>query len=182
MSSIDAALLNAGRDIPYSRSRVAAAFFFPALGGLLFGYDIGATAYVLPQLMSKHWSGVSWRDAVADNTVVQGTITSAGVGGALIGSVVVFRVTDRLGTRREMIVAAVLFAAGAVVEAVSGEPSWDAAVAKMPSWCRVPLPPGVLYPSMNPYAMGARPDRERPPRAGRWRQTRARWWTSWTCD
>ncbi len=25
---------------PYSRARVAAIFFFPALGGLLFGYDV----------------------------------------------------------------------------------------------------------------------------------------------
>ena len=31
----------------YDRLAVARIFFFPALGGLLFGYDIGATSYVL---------------------------------------------------------------------------------------------------------------------------------------
>jgi len=31
--------------------RVFRVFFFPALGGLLFGYDIGATSYVSGQLM-----------------------------------------------------------------------------------------------------------------------------------
>lgn len=29
-------------------------FLFPALGGLLFGYDIGATSFVLTQLQVRH--------------------------------------------------------------------------------------------------------------------------------
>ena len=37
----------------YSRSAVAQVFGFPALGGLLFGYDIGATSFVLTQLESE---------------------------------------------------------------------------------------------------------------------------------
>ena len=65
----------------YDPKRVAAIFLFPALGGLLFGYDIGATAYVVPQLMSRHRSGVKWYEIVEDNTFVQGSITSSGVFG-----------------------------------------------------------------------------------------------------
>jgi hypothetical protein len=35
-------------------------FLFPACGGLLFGYDIGATSAVIDQLISDSYSGVFW--------------------------------------------------------------------------------------------------------------------------
>lgn len=37
----------------WSPCKVFTIFFFPALGGLLFGYDIGATSYVSLQLQDK---------------------------------------------------------------------------------------------------------------------------------
>ena len=49
----------------YSRPAVASIFGVPALGGLLFGWDIGATSYVLTQLQSAEYAGVSWSGAVA---------------------------------------------------------------------------------------------------------------------
>ena len=58
-------------NLPYSYPAVAAIFFFPALGGLLFGYDIGATAYVVPQLMTHKHSGVRWHNLVEDNVFLQ---------------------------------------------------------------------------------------------------------------
>ena len=36
------------------------AFLFPALGGGLFGYDIGATSGALQSLTSATLSGTSW--------------------------------------------------------------------------------------------------------------------------
>ncbi|KAH8086769.1 hypothetical protein JL720_7214 [Aureococcus anophagefferens] len=60
----------------YDRLAVARIFFFPALGGLLFGYDIGATSYVLTQLQSAKFSGVSWYDLVARSSALQGLVTS----------------------------------------------------------------------------------------------------------
>jgi sugar porter (SP) family MFS transporter len=108
--------------------RVFTIFFFPALGGLLFGYDIGATSYVSLQLQDKHDSGVSWYHFVESSTILQGAITSAGVGGAFIGSIIVFRVTNVLGTRREMLTAALLFISGAVLEAFSATKSLSANV------------------------------------------------------
>ena len=77
--------------------------------------------------MSEKRSAVRWSGAVADSTVLQGAITSAGVCGALIGSILVFHVTERLGTRREMLVAAVLFALGAAAEWLGGAPNSPAA-------------------------------------------------------
>jgi hypothetical protein len=37
----------------WSPCKVFSIFFFPALGGLLFGYDIGATSYVSLQLQDE---------------------------------------------------------------------------------------------------------------------------------
>ena len=52
-------------------ARLLAAFLFPALGGLLFGYDIGATSFVLVQLQDPAASGVPWSPAVAASRAMQ---------------------------------------------------------------------------------------------------------------
>lgn len=44
----------------FSWSSVILPFFFPALGGLLFGYDIGATSGATISLQSPELSGMSW--------------------------------------------------------------------------------------------------------------------------
>jgi sugar porter (SP) family MFS transporter len=104
----------------YSRPAVARIFGVPALGGLLFGWDIGATSYVLTQLQSAEYSGVSWHGAVAGSSLLQGLVTSGGVAGALIGAAIVFRIADAIGRRRELIIAACLYIAGAALEVASG--------------------------------------------------------------
>ena len=83
----------------YSRPAVARIFGVPALGGLLFGWDIGATSYVLTQIQSAEYAGVSWSGAVAGSSFLQGLITSGGVAGALIGAMIVFRIADAIGRR-----------------------------------------------------------------------------------
>ncbi len=67
----------------YSRPAVIAVFFFPAIGGLLYGYDIGATSAALPALQSPSVSGVPWFNVIADSTSLQGFITAAAVLGRL---------------------------------------------------------------------------------------------------
>lgn len=104
----------------FSRPAVARIFGVPALGGLLFGWDIGATSYVLTQLQSRQYSGVSWHGTIAGSSFLQGLITSGGVAGALLGASVVFRIADTIGRRRELIVAALLYIAGAALEVASG--------------------------------------------------------------
>ena len=86
-------------DAKYSTSAVFMVFLFPALGGFLFGYDIGATSFVLTQLEDETYSGVDFWNLVNKYSWLQGTITSSGVGGALIGSIIVFRVADTIGRR-----------------------------------------------------------------------------------
>lgn len=46
----------------YNKFATFLIFFFPALGGLLFGFDIGATSAVVTQLASKSYSGTTWYD------------------------------------------------------------------------------------------------------------------------
>lgn len=112
--------MNEPIDMRFSVAAVAQVFVFPALGGLLFGYDIGATSYVVPQLGKSGASGVAWHNIIKDSAVLQGAITSGGVAGALIGALIVFRVADTLGRRRELLVGSVLYAAGALLELASG--------------------------------------------------------------
>ncbi|KAI9083421.1 hypothetical protein K1719_034635 [Acacia pycnantha] len=91
-------------------------FLFPALGGLLYGYDIGATSCATMSIQSPTLSGTSWYNL----TFVEiGLFTSGSLYGALIGSVLAFNVADFLGRRRELIVAASLFLAGALITALA---------------------------------------------------------------
>jgi MFS family permease len=100
-------------------------FFFPALGGLLFGFDIGATSAVVSQLKSAEFSGVRWHRSVADSSTLQGVITSMATLGALLGSMTCFQVADMLGRRRSLLLASSLFICGAVFEVASGHTAWD---------------------------------------------------------
>lgn len=45
--------------------------------------------------------------------------------GAMIGSIICFKVGDGLGRRRELLIAAVLFFCGAIIEAASGSSVWS---------------------------------------------------------
>lgn len=101
-------------------------FFFPALGGLLFGYDIGATSAVLTQLQDSGYSGVSWSEVVSGSSLLQGFITSIGMFGAMLGSLTCFKIADDLGRRRSLMVAAVFFLCGSTIEYLSGNANFSA--------------------------------------------------------
>ncbi|XP_044482535.1 D-xylose-proton symporter-like 2 [Mangifera indica] len=100
----------------YSVSAAILPFLFPALGGLLYGYDIGATSCATISIESATLSGISWYDL---SSVEIGLITSGSLYGALIGSVLAFNIGDFLGRRRELILAAILYIVGALVTAIA---------------------------------------------------------------
>eukprot|EP00271_Cylindrocystis_brebissonii_P004344 TRINITY_DN1598_c0_g1_i1.p1 TRINITY_DN1598_c0_g1~~TRINITY_DN1598_c0_g1_i1.p1 ORF type:complete len:583 (+),score=96.72 TRINITY_DN1598_c0_g1_i1:28-1776(+) len=95
---------------PFDWKAAILAFVFPALGGLLFGYDIGATSGALVSLKDPVLSGTNWYDLSATAT---GLVVSGSLGGALVGSGLAFGIADYLGRRRELLVAAALYFAGA---------------------------------------------------------------------
>lgn len=98
----------------YSLSAAILPFLFPAFGGLLFGYDIGATSSATISIQSPSLSGITWYDLDA---VEIGLLTSGSLYGALIGSVLAFNIADFLGRRRELLVAALMYLVGALITA-----------------------------------------------------------------
>ncbi|KAI0527689.1 hypothetical protein KFK09_003294 [Dendrobium nobile] len=98
-----------GASEAFSWSAVVLPFLFPALGGLLFGYDIGATSGAAISLQSAELSGTDWFNLSA---VQLGLVVSGSLYGALAGSLIAFPTADFLGRRRELIVAAVLYIIG----------------------------------------------------------------------
>ncbi|XP_004309072.1 PREDICTED: D-xylose-proton symporter-like 2 [Fragaria vesca subsp. vesca] len=102
----------------YSLLRAIFPFLFPALEGLVYGYDIGATACATISLGSATLSGVSWYDL---SSLQIGLIASGSLSGALIGSVLAFNAGDVLGRRFELIASAVLYCIGALITALAPE-------------------------------------------------------------
>ncbi|KAG8061558.1 hypothetical protein GUJ93_ZPchr0003g16634 [Zizania palustris] len=87
-------------------------FLFPALGGLLFGYDIGATSGASISLQSAELSGTTWFSL---SSIQLGLVASGSLYGALGGSILAYRVADFLGRRVELLTAASLYISGALV-------------------------------------------------------------------
>jgi sugar porter (SP) family MFS transporter len=84
-------------------------YFFGALGGILFGYDLGVISGVLP-FIGKLW-GLDALD--------KGVITASLSVGAIVGALLSGRVNDRLGRRRTIMVAAVIVIIGTIAATFS---------------------------------------------------------------
>uniref|UniRef100_I1QWB3 Major facilitator superfamily (MFS) profile domain-containing protein n=1 Tax=Oryza glaberrima TaxID=4538 RepID=I1QWB3_ORYGL len=104
---------------PHESYRLSAAilpFLFPALGGLLYGYDIGATSGATISLKSSTFSGTTWYNLSSLQT---GLAVSGSLYGALIGSILAFNIADFLGRRRELILSSVSYLIGALLTAAA---------------------------------------------------------------
>merc|ERR1719253_2069703 len=77
----------------YSLLSVTLLFSTPALGGALFGYDIGATSFAILQMADADLSGTSWWRVVADSPACRGLVVAAASAGALLGSAAAFLTT-----------------------------------------------------------------------------------------
>ncbi|GFQ02192.1 d-xylose-proton symporter-like 2 [Phtheirospermum japonicum] len=91
-------------------------FLFPAFGGLLYGYDIGATSSATISIQSASFSGISWYNL---SSVEVGLITSGSLYGALIGSILAFNVADFLGRRKELVLSSVMYLVGALITSLA---------------------------------------------------------------
>ena len=113
---------------PYDASRIFFSFFFPAIGGLLYGFDIGMASMELMQLTDSMVSGIKWSQAIMTSTALQGLIISAGTIGALAGSLICWKIADDIGRKRSLIIAAALYIVGAYLQFISGSPVMSLAV------------------------------------------------------
>jgi sugar porter (SP) family MFS transporter len=85
-------------------------YFFGALGGILFGYDLGVIAGILV-LLAKDWH-LSPFD--------KGAVTASLSVGAMLGAAFAGRLADRIGRRRTIMIAAVIVILGTLGCIASG--------------------------------------------------------------
>jgi MFS transporter, SP family, sugar:H+ symporter len=84
-------------------------YFFGALGGLLFGYDTGVISGALLFIPNDFKL----------TPFLQGAIVAALLLGAMIGAACAGRLADRMGRRRLIMIAAVVFTAGSLLAALA---------------------------------------------------------------
>jgi MFS family permease len=82
-------------------------YFFGALGGLLFGYDTGVISGALLFIPN----------AFKLTPFVKGAVVAGLLLGAMIGAAFAGRMSDRMGRRRLIIIAAIVFTGGALLAA-----------------------------------------------------------------
>src|SRR4051794_9448153 len=87
-------------------------YFFGALGGLLFGYDTGVISGAI-LFITKDWKV---------SPFVEGAIVAGLLLGAMIGAATAGRLSDRLGRRRLIMIAAGIFALRALGAPTAGGP------------------------------------------------------------
>jgi MFS family permease len=80
-------------------------YFFGALGGILFGYDLGIIAGVLP-FVTELWDLSGWQT---------GLLTASVAIGAVIGAIFSARTNQRLGRRRTIQLAGLIALLGSVL-------------------------------------------------------------------
>lgn len=84
-----------------------------ATGGLLFGFDTGVISGAIPFLQ---------KDFGIDNGMIE-LITTAGLLGAIAGALCCGKITDKLGRKKIILAAAIIFASGAVWSGFAPNPS-----------------------------------------------------------
>lgn len=84
-------------------------YFFGALGGILFGYDLGVISGVLP-FIGKAWSLTAWD---------KGVITASLSVGAIVGALFSGRINEALGRRRTIMIAAAIVIVGTLAASFS---------------------------------------------------------------
>lgn len=84
-----------------------------ALGGLLFGFDIGIVSGAIPYFQKNFGIDNSWVEL----------ITTSGLVGAALGAMVCGWIADRTGRKKVVLAAALFFAAGSIWSGMAPDPT-----------------------------------------------------------
>lgn len=104
--------------IEYKSFAIFLIWIFPSLGGFLFGYDIGITSFVIDQLQSNK-SAVSWSNYINKSNTLTSLLISSSIGGALIGVLLIFKLSDYFGRKKELIISSFLYLIGSIIQVSS---------------------------------------------------------------
>ena len=119
-SKITATSASSGTPPTISYLGLLLVFLTPGLGGFVFGFDLGATSFVLAMLESPTRPEFWW-STLKTQHVFQGLIVSALSLGGLAGShIVLFHLAKRIGRRAEIRVSAILYLIGTALNVASG--------------------------------------------------------------
>lgn len=99
---------NHGKQLVYLATAVS------AMGGMLFGYDIGVISGAI-LFIKKDFSLSPILEEIVVSAVLLGSLAGAAIGGTL---------TDRFGRRKLLIVTAIIFAVGAIGAALAPGTTW----------------------------------------------------------
>ena len=96
----------------YYWSSIFFIFIVPALGGMLFGYDIGSTSFAV---VSSTYLDIdtTW------SPTLTGLFVAAPSAGALIGSCIVFFIAERIGRLTELRIGSMFYIVGAILESIT---------------------------------------------------------------
>ena len=108
---------------PRSNRAVYVAFVFPALAGLMYGYDIGAASPSVVSFGTRYPTTTDiMSNSNADNITVSALgavqtsmLTSASLFGAVPTSLSIFWIGEPMGRRREVILASMLYCLGSLM-------------------------------------------------------------------
>ncbi|WOL11276.1 inositol transporter 1 [Canna indica] len=104
------------RDISYfSNFYVLGLTLTAGIGGLLFGYDTGVISGALLYIRDDF-------AAVAENNILQETIVSMAIAGAIIGAAAGGWVNDAFGRKKATLLADIIFAIGSIVMCAAPDP------------------------------------------------------------
>eukprot|EP00210_Caulerpa_lentillifera_P008904 g8495.t1 len=98
------------REIDYTRAVLL--FLIPAIGGLLFGYEIGATSGAIDSIKSATKSGTDWYDL---SSLQEGLVVSSSLLGGMLGSIFAAFAGSALGRKRELLLSSLLYFGGTLV-------------------------------------------------------------------
>ena len=93
----------------YNKSFIYVIAAIAATGGLLFGFDTGVISGAIPFFQ---------KDFGIDDSMIE-IVTSAGLIGAILGALFCGKITDRLGRKKIILAAAVIFTIGALWSGVA---------------------------------------------------------------